>query len=124
MWVECCTTGEDHRVPGVTECWITEAGSWTPWAGAQLALRIPEGYRVQAHLDVLAGAAENIPSPVEVLRDIANTVLTPLGESLPDVTIKPQLNVTLPESFGLVALIPAALFGLVVGGGIAWVLKK
>lgn len=113
-WVECCTTRE-----GLTDCRVTDLGAWTPWAGVQLTLRIPDDDTEPGSLERLLKAAENLPSPRDVVAAISDKIPA-VGDLIPDANI----NVAVPESLGLAALLPAALFGLVVGGGIALVVKK
>jgi hypothetical protein len=111
-WVECCTTRE-----GLTDCRITPLGAWTPWAGVQLTMRIPDDDSEPGSIERLLVAANNLPTPRDVIGAVTDRIPTAEG-------LVPDVNVNLPESLGLVALLPAALFGLVVGGGIAWVVKK
>ena len=117
-FVDCCTD-----IHGQTDCNLTTLGRWTPGAGLILAQSIPDDDTERGSYERLLEAARSldsrlwpdlrIPTPAELLEALGNI-------KLPDVNV----NVPVPEGFGLTALLPAALLGLVIGGGLALVVKK
>jgi len=126
--VECCTSAD-----GMTDCHLTDVGTYTPFlrhgAALLLAQTIPDDETEAGTLDRLIESAKNIPSPLEFLEDtrkrLEENVETLGGALKPELTIgNPNINVQLPESLGFAALLPVALLGLVVGGGIALAVKK
>jgi hypothetical protein len=127
--VDCCTD-----IHGQTDCHLTTLGRYTPGAGLILAQSIPDDDTERGSYERLLEAARSldsrlwpdlrIPTPAELLEALGNLPAALLGE-LPDVKLPDvNINVPVPEGFGLTALLPAALLGLVIGGGLALVVKK
>jgi len=120
IFVECCTS-----IHGQTDCGLTTLGRLTPGSNFILAQRIPDDSTEVGSLDRLLEAAENFPSPIQLLEDTRQRLKESVEALKPELTIgDPQINVQLPESLGFAALFPVALLGLAVGGGIALLVKK
>lgn len=121
-FVECCTD-----IHGLTDCNLTTLGRWTPGAGFLLAQSLPDDDTDTGTLDRLLETANNLPNPLDEWKAFVTGVgerIPAVGELLEAATPNIKVDVVIPESLGFAAMVPAALFGLLVGGGIAWVVKK